>query len=611
MTTEKRFNLHLPGLLQVLAGSLYSSPRVGVRELIQNAHDSCTRRRVNLGESDFRPKIHIQTDKANRTLTIIDNGEGLTEHEIETYLTTIGRSYTGEYKNELSFFEPKQARELIGQFGFGFLSAFLLADEILLTTRSVKAGHDALHWRSAGGEAYTVESAVRPFPGTTIKLKVKPEASFVFNERLLQETIRQFADLLPIPIFLNHNRTPVNLGTVPWATGDEPTLQRYIERTFDEQQPPLAIIQLHKQTIELGRESIEVPLSGFLFVPSGSTHGVQEHGDLTVFIRKMFILDKEQSLLPRWARFVRGVIDCPQLQPTASRENIHQDAAYQAVRRALAAQLSAGLRHIAQAEPSKWRDIVLSHSSVMKGWAVRDDAFFKQVADLLPFHTSRGQLTLPDYLKLTGQTFYYVSKRMSSLQQEMLAEGSGVPMIDAHWYAVRPFLKKYAEWQGDIQLVPMDGEVSHLIREVATDQFASLLSFYRKLGIDARIGSFEPAATPALVVYSADAEFLIEANQAIEEDELPSPFAALVSDYIGRKSPTANTAGILYLNAACPLIAQLRDTPKTNPARNAMLTLLYQQARLFSGRTLNADSATAAFEASTQALQTMLEAARE
>ena len=131
MTTKKRFNLHLPGLLQVLAGSLYSSPRVGIRELIQNAHDSCTRRRVNLGEQGFRPKIHIKTHKASRTLIITDNGEGLTEDEIENYLTTIGRSYTGEYKNELSFFEPKQASELIGQFGFGFLSAFLLADEVM------------------------------------------------------------------------------------------------------------------------------------------------------------------------------------------------------------------------------------------------------------------------------------------------------------------------------------------------------------------------------------------------------------------------------------------------------------------------------------------------
>src|SRR3954454_23301204 len=127
MSERQRFNLHLPGLLKVLAEHLYSSKKVGVRELIQNSHDSCVRRRVEGGEEDYEPRIDIGFDPRKRTLTIADNGMGLTADEITNYLATIGRGYTRELREGLSMASASEASELIGQFGLGFLSAFLLA----------------------------------------------------------------------------------------------------------------------------------------------------------------------------------------------------------------------------------------------------------------------------------------------------------------------------------------------------------------------------------------------------------------------------------------------------------------------------------------------------
>src|SRR6266851_2556419 len=136
MTERQRFNLHLPGLLKVLAEHLYSSKKVGVRELIQNAHDSCVRRKIEAGEPHYRPRIDVGLDVKRRVVTIRDNGYGLTEEEIGTYLATIGRGYTRELRERLAFSSPTEAAELIGQFGLGFLSAFLLAGEVTLITRS-------------------------------------------------------------------------------------------------------------------------------------------------------------------------------------------------------------------------------------------------------------------------------------------------------------------------------------------------------------------------------------------------------------------------------------------------------------------------------------------
>ena len=127
LSARHKFDLHLPGLLKVLAEHLYSSKKVGVRELIQNAHDSCVRRRSRPASRDYRPRIDVASTPAKRILTIRDNGNGLTEEEIRTYLATIGRGYTRELRERLSLYSPEEAAELIGQFGLGFLSAFLLA----------------------------------------------------------------------------------------------------------------------------------------------------------------------------------------------------------------------------------------------------------------------------------------------------------------------------------------------------------------------------------------------------------------------------------------------------------------------------------------------------
>jgi molecular chaperone HtpG len=605
MSDRQRFNLHLPGLLKVLAEHLYTSKKVGIRELIQNAHDSCIRRKIEANEAHYRPRIDVGLDAKKRIITIRDNGNGLTEEEIGTYLATIGRGYTRELRERLTFSSPEEAAELIGQFGLGFLSAFLLASEVTLLTRSIQ-GTPALRWHSAGDEHYDLTQAERDEVGTTVELKIKPAASFILNEQTLTETVRSFADFLPIPIYLDEPQ-PVNLMAPPWEDEDPSrAIAEYIKRAFHGTKP-LWVLPLSDTKVNLGHDSITVPLEGFLFVPPGSVASVREFGDLQVYIRRMFICERERDLLPSWARFVRGVIECPLLQPTASRESIHQDENFELVRQALEEQLGQGLQHLAHEEPTVWRKIVRGHADVIIGWAVSDPDFFETVEDIVTFRTTRGPLSLPEYLELSGGTLYYVTRELGSLQEQILAEGRDVPAIDASWFSVTPFLEKYAHRRADVNLVQLDGESQHLLRKVPEAVFAQLLEFYRSQSVRVGVASFKPAEAPAIVLYPQGAELAREAEASLQAGDLPGPLAGLVHEYIeSRFSDREELTGTLYLNANNALIRRLAEQPPAPEILTGVLTLIHQLARLFAGRMLSATDAVAAFAQVTRSLQALV-----
>jgi molecular chaperone HtpG len=605
MSERQRFNLHLPGLLKVLAEHLYSSKKVGVRELIQNAHDSCVRRKIEAGEAHYRPRIDVSLDPRRRTLTIADNGFGLTREEIGTYLSTIGRGYTRELRERLALCSPAEAAELIGQFGLGFLSAFLLASEVTLTTRSFQGGA-ALRWFSTGDEHYDLGPGQREQVGTTVELKVKPAASFILNAQTLAETVRTYADFLPIPIHIDEEEDPANLMAPPWEADDPArAVPEYIARAFRGTRP-LCVLPLADARVNLGHDTLTVPLEGFLFVPPGSVASVREFGDLAVYIRRMFICERERDLLPPWARFVRGVVECPLLQPTASREGIHQDENFELVRQALEEQLGAGLRRLAREQPATWKKVVRGHSDVIIGWAVSDNEFFERVADIVTFRTTRGPLSLPEYLEASGGTLYYVTRELGSLQEQVLAEGRDVPAIDASWFSVTPFLEKYAQRHNDVNLVQLDGESQQLLRPAPEGAFAALLEHYRARGVRARVAAFRPPEAPALMLYPQGAELAREAEASLQAGDLPGPLAGLVHQYVEGKFDSDELRGTLYLNASCPLVRRLAERPPAPEARAAVLTLIHQVARLFAGRMLSAADAVGAFAEVTRALEGLM-----
>lgn len=589
MTTRGQFKLHLPGLLKVLAEHLYSSQRIGIRELIQNSHDSCVRRAVEHPNDAYQPRIDISIDAESHKLRVADNGSGLTEDEIYSYLTVIGRGYTRELRERLSVEDPLKSQELVGQFGIGFLSAFLLALDVTVETRSSTGV--AWRWFSAGDEVFELTTGTRLETGTTVELRLKSSAFFLLHEERLIDAVREFADFLPTSIHVQGSEERANLGTPPWEEPDpEASCRQYVQRRFDEAEP-LFILPLTDGKLDLGHDTITVPLRGFLFVPAQSVVSIKEYGTVAVYIRGMAICDADKDLLPQWARFVRGVIDCPALQPTASREAVHQDDAFEAVRQIIMEQLSDGLRRLASTRPEVWRKIAHGHDDVIVGWAAKDREFFQMIADSVPLRTSRGRITLPEYLRLSGNTIYYTTRELGSLQEKVLAEGRDVPVIDASWFGVSAFVERYTVLHSDVGLVRLDDDLTTLMRPVPAEGFQELLHLCEELGFRVQAASFRPTDLPAVMTYPAGAESVRDAKSALEQGLLPDGFSTLLQGYIQAQDGT-EVEGTLYINTACSLIQRLASAELPPARKQAALATIAYFAKLFCGRMLDASLAT-------------------
>jgi molecular chaperone HtpG len=606
LLSGNKFQLNLPGLLKVLAEHLYSTRRVAVRELIQNAHDSTFRRQVEASPASYQPRIDLHTDPETLSLSIRDNGAGMTEQEIADYLSTIGSSYTRDLGQKLSVLSPEEASALIGQFGLGFLSAFLIAEEVTLVTRSYQSEH-AYRWHSDGSEYFDLSPTEADDVGTMVHIKLKPEAQFLLEESVLIDTVRKYADFLSVPIYVNDDPAPANLMLPPWkADNPEQAIGTFIDRVFHTRDV-IAVIPLHDQTVDLGHDTLVIPLKGFLFIPSSSVVSLREYGDLRIYIRGMFITEEDRRLMPRWARFCRGLIDCPLLQPTASREDIHQEDNYVAVQQAIETQLLAALRQIAREDPETWRRIVLGHTDLVLGWIVANDEFFEQVADSILLRTTRGLMSMPDYLQQSKGVLYFVTREIGSLQEQLLGEGYEVPVIDSSWFAVRSFLEKYAAWHPGTRMVQMDGDARQLLRPVPEDQYTDLLKYYRKRGLPVKVAAFKPVTVPALVMYPRNAEALNNVRRALDSGEITGSFQAMFNDYMSQQQDQdieESTKGALYLNASSPLIQKLASDPP--PDTELVLGMLYQIARLFAARSLTPADASAAFDEITTSLQGMM-----
>lgn len=598
-------NLHVPGILRLLSEHLYSDPKVAIRELIQNAHDSCQRRLAeDSSVSSYTPRIDITLDPQNRLFIIQDNGSGLAEQEIHDYLATVGRGYTAELRDRLEFGSLDDALALIGQFGLGLLSAFIVARRVVLVTKSYQPGSLAWRWLSEGEETYILEPAKRSTPGSVFTLHLKLAGEFLLNEGVVRDAIHTYADFLEIPIYLNNEPELVNVIHAPWHRRSH--VEQYREYIADRfhAYDPLTVIPLHDHIERVALpdgtvDEVVTPLSGVLFVPNSSVVSIREYGDVSLYVRRMFITDDERELLPRWAKFVRGVVDCPVLKPTVSREQVRRDDTFFLVQAAIQDQLVAHLQHLAKNDPGAWRNIVIAHNDLIKGWALQSPQFFKAICDLVTFETSRGRLTMQDYLQASGGDIYYFVEERGALQEKILYEARGLVVIDASRFAEEAFLQTYARTHPGVHLRQLEPGASFVFKDLGEldDAWTMINRYYNEQQIRTRIVRFEPVNIPAILVYPPGSDHIAEARAALDGGEISGALAGLVEEYLRMRDPLHTaTEGILHLNADSPLMSHLLKIPPEHAAFTAALEIVYHNARFFAGRTLTAQEARQGFD---------------
>jgi molecular chaperone HtpG len=395
----RNFGTEVGRLLDLVVHSLYSDREIFLRELVANAADATDKRRfLALSDESLalpeQPAIKISQNKLEATLTIADSGTGMSKEELADNLGTIARSGTSAFTASLSETKPEERPSLIGQFGVGFYSAFMVADEVEVISRKV-GSDEAWEWKSAGRGVYTLKPATREAAGTTIILHIKPDAEEFLEPLRLETVIKKWADHIAIPIELERDGKyqAITEGTALWrkpkadiGKQDYTEFYRHLGHMFDE---PWATIHWRAEgTLEF---------SALLFIPSSKPFmPVEEvrHSKVRLHVKRMFITD-EAKLLPDWLSFVVGVVDTEDLPLNVSREILQSTPVLDKIRKALLNRVLSELKNRAK-DVEDFKSFQENFGEILKHGIYEDTGHAAEIAALLRFASTTEQATTLD-----------------------------------------------------------------------------------------------------------------------------------------------------------------------------------------------------------------------
>lgn len=416
------FQTEVKQLLHLMIHALYSNKEIFLRELVSNASDAADKLRFEsldnpalmAGDTELAVKICI--DEKARTISISDNGIGMNRDEVISHLGTIAKSGTKDFLSQLSGDQSKDAA-LIGQFGVGFYSAFIVADKV--TVRTLKAGQpadQAVEWVSKGEGDYSIESTNKDSRGTEIILRLRADESEFLNNWRLQHIVRKYSDHITIPVLLWQEPTKdeqgevtkegewqqANKATALWtlpkneiSNEDYQAFYKHISHDFQE-----ALTWAHNR-VEGKQE-----YTSLLYIPAHAgfdLYNRDQHKGLKLYVKRVFIMDDADQFVPNYLRFVKGVLDSNDLPLNISREILQNNKVVDNLRSAVTKRVLGMLEKMQQDEPEQYKTFWQEFGRVLKEGVVEDFANKEQVAKLLRFsstHTDQVEatVTLSDYI---------------------------------------------------------------------------------------------------------------------------------------------------------------------------------------------------------------------
>ncbi|GAA5530612.1 ATP-binding protein [Herpetosiphon gulosus] len=596
---QGQMTINVPGVIRTLGESLYADPHVAIRELLQNAHDTCLVRQADDPNAPL-PEIHVRYDPFGRSLTIEDNGVGMNETEVEQFLSVIGASNTDAVRSRLEAIgERSLAERLIGRFGLGMLAAFIIGERIEFVTRSFRSeGEAAVWWECSGEQSYRMGQTTRPNAGTTVTVAIKPSQVHLLREDELSRLIRLFADLLSVPIYLDPSPRPVNVMQAPWHSGaSESEYIRYLNELYPSESV-LAVIPLNVE-----EDDGAFKLGGVLFIPKQPYLNVREHGDLIIYVRRMFVCRGERSLLPEWAKFVKGVVESPNLRETTSREALRRDEYFERVQRTLGQVILNYLEQLALNDQRLFREIVTQHNRVIKSWALISDELFARIKDIVLFETDAGRMNLPRYfeqsqLSRSGinnddahqRLLFYFTTPGGIGQHAVLFAAKGLRVIDAQYFPDEPFLRRYAELTPNIGLRRLDvgGDFIFEAMPNKDQRWLELEERYAEMGVQAQVSQYLPESIPAVLIFSENSETSEQVDTLLADPNLSPSIKQLLQAMLDeRKAQRKHTGskGMLYLNARNAVINQVAQLNHyADPQMRDVLIFLYNNALMLSAQ---------------------------
>jgi molecular chaperone HtpG len=587
------FRVHLAGIIEIMSSALYSRPDTPIRELIQNAHDAVQRRRRR--DLSYRGRIDIRQNTENHTLSVHDDGIGLTAEEAEEYLGTLGIGITGLIKKGASLAqagEPGDDQDLIGQFGIGLLSSFMLADRLVVESLHAREA-EGVRWEAGRGTEIALSNCELSQPGTTVTLYLKPDHyRFAESALPLEQAIKQYADFLPVPIFLNDGRTRVNVINVAWfdATPDPDATELALESYFGE--TPLDVLPLRLEK--------PVSIAGALYFTPQRTPGFSGEPVVTATLRRMVISRKVQGLLPEWASFVRGVLELADCAPTASREDLVRDAAFENVKSTLEERLFEHLERLAREDLPRLEAILAWHHYHIVGAALEQPRLRQLLQTTYCFPTSQGLLTFDQILKRSEADFlvesdaervvWYNGDRRQERWINSLFASRTTPCV----HALRGFEESLlARWVSDANEAgcttdlrsaspgsPGFAETVLGVRDLE-DAPEAWESFLAATGARILCGSFRDDQ-PVMAFLNERYELFRTLDDLKKQGTIPSGFQRLIDAHVNETQVKRNE---VVLNRNHRLVARALEQ-KTNSPLASVLRLLVHNALIAAGAAL-------------------------
>lgn len=465
--SKREFQTEVSQLLHLIIHSLYSHPEIFLRELVSNSSDALDKlRHLTLVDERFKtlsfePRIDLTVDEASHTLTIADNGIGMNEDDLVQHLGTIARSGTKNFIEQLSG-DQKRDSNLIGQFGVGFYSVFMVADKVEVTTR--KAGEEqAWRWTSDGKTGFEIEAAEREAAGTTIKVFFNAEGQQYASGWRLQEIVKRYSNHIAFPIFLTWEKSEWNAET---KTSDKKIVTEQVnaasamwrrsksELTDDDYK------ELYKSIAgdwEDPRFWFHTKVEGNLeyttlfYIPSKAPldlYQAEYKSGVKLYVRRVFILDDAKELLPQYLRFVRGIIDSEDLPLNVSREILQQNRVLEQIRTASVKKILSELKLVATNKPEEYLAFAQEFNRPLKEGLYGDFANRETLLELVRFKSTKadGLTSLAD-----------VKSRMQDGQKAIYyITGSSEALL-----RTSPLLEIYRK--KDIEVLLLDDDIDEIV----------------------------------------------------------------------------------------------------------------------------------------------------
>jgi molecular chaperone HtpG len=435
--TKHEFQAEVAKLLHIVAHSLYSEKEIFLRELVSNASDACDRLRYASltdpslveGDSDFQVRLSI--DKDAKTLTIEDNGIGMTEQEMIENLGTIARSGTSNFVEQLSG-DDNKAVSVIGQFGVGFYSSFMVADKVDVLSR--KAGADDAHkWSSDGAGSYTIADTERSGHGTTIILHMKENALEYLDEPRIRTVIRTYADHIALPVILTASaedaedqtlNTASALWTRPKAEVTDEQYKEFYHHVGQAYDDPWSIIHSRVEGV--------LEYSMLLFLPEQQPFDLfspERKSSLKLYVKRVFITDDCEELVPAYLRFVKGIVDSQDLPLNVSREMLQNNPVLRKIRSGIVKKVISEIEKRAKADVAAFHKFWDNFGAVLKEGIYEDMEYGDRLLKLSVFHTTHSDdyTSLQQYVERMPEDqkniYYITGESLDAIRKSPQLEG--------------------------------------------------------------------------------------------------------------------------------------------------------------------------------------------